>query len=138
MRGDYTFDTWRLSVGTLGRSAVSETKTGQSLSEQDAAASARLLGAVVVGPPLLPVARVVAEGLAGDYAQRAIDPTTRIRIQRIVIQKIQQIRNSSDALFARQHSRLRQAAPGALPNPRRTVMGEAVEQGIDGSVGAKH
>src|SRR5467141_32542 len=72
---------------------------GKRLGEDDAFRRAGLLDGVVMSPPLLPGISVVAQGFAGDQAERAVDPAASVGIERVVVEKIEQIGNSAEALF---------------------------------------
>src|SRR6266436_1420841 len=108
------------------------------LGEDYAFGGAGFLDGVVMGPPLLPGLRVVAEGFAGDETKSAADPAARVGIQGIVIEKIQEIGNGGEALFVGEHAGFSDAHGGALAHARRRIMREAVEQRIDGAIGAEH
>src|SRR5260370_1416767 len=95
------------------------TASAFELGENHAFRRAGFLVRIVVGPPLLPGLRVVAKRLAGDEAKRAIYPAARVGVERIVIEKIQQIGNRGEALFAGEHSGFSDADRGALPHARR-------------------
>src|ERR1700719_2785500 len=110
----------------------------RGLSENEALRQHRLLDAVVVRPPLLPGVRIVAQWLAGDQPQRAVDPASRVGIQRIIVQEIQQIWNRAKTLLSSQHSRLRQPDSRPLPHSRGNVVRETLQQRIDGRFGAQH
>src|SRR5713226_5083181 len=108
------------------------------LGEDYAFGGAGFLGGVVVGPPLLPGLRVVAKRLAGDETKRAVDPAARVGVESIVIQKIQEIGNGGEALLVGEHAGFGDADGGALAHARRRIMREAIEQRIDGAIGAEH
>src|SRR6266478_4403671 len=108
------------------------------LGEDYAFGGAGFLDGVVMGPPLLPGLRVVAERFAGDEAKGAVDPAARVGVQGIIIEKIQEIGNGGEALFVSEHAGFGDANGGALAHTRRRIMGETVEQGIDSAVGAEH
>src|SRR5258708_39829073 len=111
---------------------------GVAVSEEYAFWGAGFLDGIVVGPPLLPGLRVVAEGFAGDEAKSAVDPAARVGIQGIVIEKIQEIGNDSEALFVSEHTGFGDADGGALANTGRRSMREAIEQLNDGAIAAQH
>src|SRR6266446_9977316 len=108
------------------------------LGEDYAFGRAGFLDGVVVGPPLLPGLRVVAERFAGDETKSAADPAARVGIQSIVIEKIQEIGNGGEALFVGEHAGFSNADGGALAHARRRIVRGAIEQGIDGAIGAEH
>src|SRR5438105_9689358 len=58
-----------------------------------------LFARVVMRPPIAPRRGVLAEGRAGDGRERGTNQILRRCIQRIVIQKIQQLRNHSEPLL---------------------------------------
>ena len=88
--------------------------SGVALGEDYAFGGAGFLDGIVVGPPLLPGLRVVPEGFAGDETKRTVDPAARIRIQGIVIQKIQEIRDCGEALFVGEHAGFSDADGGKV------------------------
>src|SRR6202043_2813416 len=106
--------------------------------EEDAFGRARFLVRIVMGPPLLPSLRVVAQRFAGDESKRAVNPAARIRVQRIIIEKIQQIGHGGKTLLVREHSRLGDADSGALAHTRRRIMRETIQQRINRAICAKH
>src|SRR6266446_3607429 len=74
------------------------------LGEGYAFGRAGFLDGGVMGPPLLPGLRVVAEGFTGDEAKGAVNPAARVGIQSIVIEKIQEIGNGGEALLVGEHA----------------------------------
>src|SRR5689334_15509506 len=98
----------------------------KEISEDYAFGGAALPDGIVVGPPLLPSLRAVAEGFASDEAKGAVDPAAGVGIQGIVIEKIQEIGNGGEALFVGEHAGFGDADGSALAHTRRRIVGEAV------------
>src|SRR5712672_820149 len=108
------------------------------LGEEEAFGGAGFLGGIVVGPPLLPGLRVIAERLAGDEAKRAVDPSAGVGVQRVIVQEIQEIGDCCETLLVGEHAGFGDAGGGALADAGRRIMGETIEQRIDSSIGAQH
>ena len=95
------------------------------------------VGGGAVGPPLAPGVGVVAELGAGDQAESAVDPAARCGVERVVVEHIQKIGDGGKALLFAEHAGLGEVAAGALADARGRIVREAIEQRIDGLVGAE-
>src|SRR5882762_2206983 len=93
--------------------------------------------ATVLRPPSSPGGSIRRNRGAGDVPQRLEDPAVRRVVQRLIIRHLKQVRHSAQALFARKHPGLRQSAPAALPNQRRRIGAECLEQRSHSLIGAQ-
>src|SRR6266446_3477579 len=108
------------------------------LGEGYACGRAGFLDGVVMGPPLLPGLRIVAEGFTGDEAKGAVNPAARVGIQSIVTGKIRESGNGGEALFVGEHAGFGDAVRGVLAHAKRSIVREAIVKGIDSAIGAEH
>jgi hypothetical protein len=115
---------------SIVNSALSEDK---ALWDPDA-----FLGTVVVGPPVAPGARVFADGSAGNGSKGGADEILRSRVKRVVVEKIEQLRNSAEALLAREHAGTRQVGGRALANLLCGIVGQDSQKRVNGFRGAEH
>ena len=89
-------------------------------------------------PPLAPSARVFSERSAGDGFECGVNEILCGRVERVVVEEIEQLRDSEETLLARQHARLREAARGALADLGRGIVGQDREKRVDGFLGTQH
>src|SRR5712672_3518665 len=108
------------------------------LGEEEAFGGAGFLGGIVVRPPLLPGLGGVAERFAGDEAKRAVDPSAGIGVERVIVQEIQEIGDCCETLLVGEHAGFGDADGSALAYAGRRIMGETIEQRVDGAIGAQH
>src|ERR1700692_1246475 len=92
---------------------------------------------VVSVVPVSPSDCVVGQTLSGDVAERLKDPPVSFRIERRVGSEVEQLRHCTAAPLFAQHTRLRQAASGALADHGRRVVVEYLQQRSDGVVAAE-
>ena len=59
---------------------------------------------VVMGPPVLPGLFGVGEGGSGDEMKSAVDPAAGGVVDGIVVEQIQKMRDSGEALFGSKHA----------------------------------
>src|SRR5260370_34185078 len=90
------------------------------------------LSAIVMLPPIPPGIGVVAQRRAGDYTQRRVYPTARRRIERIIVQEIEQIGNRAETLILGEHAGLGEAASSAFADQGTRVVRESNEARIAG------
>jgi hypothetical protein len=96
------------------------------------------LGTVVVGPPVAPGARVFADGSAGNGSQGGADEILRSGVKRIVVEKIEQLRNSAEALLASEHAGTRQVGGSALADLLCGIVGQDSQKRVNGFRSAEH
>jgi len=98
----------------------------------------RFFGLIVMSPPFAPGLGVLAEGGAGNGLQGGVNQVLSLSVDGIVIQKIQELRHSGQALLAGEHAGAREVGGGAFANLFRGIVGEDGKQRIDGFLGAQH
>src|SRR6185369_740017 len=84
--------------------------------------------------PASPRRGVIRQALAGDVAQRLVDPAVSLRVQGGVVRVFQELRNHTAALFLGQHAGLRQAAGSTLPHHCRRIVVKRLQQRSDGLI----
>jgi hypothetical protein len=93
----------------------------------------RTLGAVA-GVPVPPGGGLVGQGYIRDFAQSLVDPAPRCRVEGRIVGEFQESWYGVHTLFASEHARLGQTAPGALANIRGRIIAEHIEEILDGFV----
>src|SRR3979490_1887728 len=91
-----------LQKGTVEKVKVREL----DLREHHALRRARFFRGIVMRPPLLPRLRIIPKRFFRDKPERTVNPSARVGIQRIIIQKIQEIRHRCKSLFMCEHAGL--------------------------------
>src|SRR6267378_6677463 len=75
-------------------------------------------------PPVAPSAGILAERRAGNGMQSRVNEVLRRRLDRIVVQKIEQLRNGGQALLTREHTGPREVAGRAFANSFGGIVGQ--------------
>src|SRR6266702_1404293 len=81
-------------------------------------------GAVTMRPPSAPGVAISAKRSSRESLQGRVDQVLRRGVQRIVVQKIEKLGNSGEALFPGQHAGSRKITGRALTDSRGGVMGQ--------------
>src|SRR5258706_9574296 len=97
-----------------------------------------VFGPIVMRPPVAPSGGIVAERRAGNGMQSCVNEVLRRRLGRIVVQKIEQLRNGGQALLTREHTGPREVAGRAFANSFGGIVGQNGKKRINGFGGAQH
>src|SRR5216684_1799055 len=97
-----------------------------------------VFGAIVMRPPIAPSAGILPERCAGNGPQHGANEVLRRGVERIIVEKIEQLGNSGEALLAREHAGTRKIGSSALANLFRGIMGQDGQKRVDGFRGAQH
>src|SRR5258708_20200795 len=97
-----------------------------------------VFGPIVMRPPVAPSAGISAERGTGDGLQGGVDQILRRGLDGIVVEEIQELGNSSEALLTREHTGPREVGGSAFANLRRGIMGQDGKKRTNGFLGARH
>ena len=97
-----------------------------------------VFGPIVMCPPVAPSGGIVAKRRAGNGMQSRVNEVLRRGLDRIVVEKIEQLRNGGQALLTREHAGTREVAGRAFANLLGGIVGQNGKKGIDGFGRAQH
>src|SRR5258708_36230647 len=97
-----------------------------------------VFGPIVMRPPVAPSAAISDERGTGDGLQGAVDQILPRGLDGIVVEEIQELGNSREALLTREHTGPREVGGSAFANLRRGIMGQDGKKRTNGFLGAQH